>query len=92
MDPVEPMLQAIAVLVWYLAKRFYPEKVEGVVLKMVLHKTEVVKDDAGGDLWFNKSCSSNRIAMGIVDPGKPQGKNGTFTSGEETSTSASPRP
>ena len=73
MDAVEPMLQAIAVLVWNLAKSYYPEKVEGALLKMILHKTEVVKDDAGGDLWFNKSCDSNRTATGIVHLHKPEG-------------------
>ena len=67
---MEPMLQAIAVLVWYLAKSFYPEKVEGAVLKMILHKTEVVKDDAGKDIWFNKSCPSNRTATSILHPNK----------------------
>ena len=74
MNTVEPMLQAIAVLVWYLAKSFYREKVEGAVLKMILHKTEVVKDDVGEDIWFNKSCSSNRTATSILHPTKEKGK------------------
>ena len=74
MNTVEPMLQAIGVLVWNSAESYYPDKVQGAVLKMIPHKTEVVKDDAGGDLWFNKSCASNRIATGIVHPDKPPGK------------------
>ena len=74
MDTVEPMLQAIGALVWHLAEKCYPEKVQGAILKMIPHKTEVVKDDAGGDLWFNKSCASNRIATCIVHPDKLPGK------------------
>ena len=49
MDTVEPMLQAIGVLVWHLAESFYPERIRIARLKMIQHKTEVVKDDAGGD-------------------------------------------
>ena len=29
---------------------------------------EVAKDDASGDLWFNKACSSHRVATGILNP------------------------
>ena len=74
MNTVEPMLQAIGVLVWYLAKSYCPEKVDGAVLKMIPHKTEVIKDVAGDYLWFNKSCASNRIATCIVHLDKPPGK------------------
>ena len=70
MHTVEPMLQAIAVVVWYLAESYYPEKVKGAALEMIPHKTEVVKDDAGGD----NSCDSNRIATSIFDPDKQPGK------------------
>ena len=74
MDLVEPMLQAVAVVVWNLAETLFPDKVLGASLKQMQHKVEVVKDDDGGDLWFNKSCSSNRIATGIVNPYLKKGK------------------
>ena len=94
MSTVEPMLRAIAVLVWYVAESYYPENVEGAALKMTLHKTEVVKDDAGGDLWFNKSCASNRIATSIFHPDKPPGKRKQWYIylGGEKSAIASPKP
>ena len=57
-----PMLQAVAAVVRNLAESLFPDKVSGASLKKILHKVEVVKDDNGVDLWFNKSCSSNRTA------------------------------
>ena len=78
MSAVEPMLQAVAVVVWNLATTLFPDKVSGASLKLILHKVEVVKDDDGFDLWFNKRCPTTRIATGIVHPELKSGKQKQF--------------
>ena len=67
LDPGDA-IASLCGLTWFLA--FILEK--GLVatgrLCRVLHKMRITEDD--GDLWFNKSCQSGRIATTIKDRGK----------------------
>ncbi len=70
-DP-EPMLRALGVVVWHLARAVFPEKLKGCDLTTIAHKTEIKEDH--GALWFNKSCASSRLATCILDPARARGK------------------
>ena len=71
-DAVERMLRAMAVVVWNLARILRPRKLEGASLMMLGHKTEVKEDH--GDLWFNKACSSSRVATCVLNRDLKKGK------------------
>ena len=71
-EAVEPMLRALGVVVWYLAKAMFPEKLAGCELTTIAHKMEIKEDH--GALWFNKACDSSRLATCILDPTRARGK------------------
>ncbi len=50
-----------------------PDKLEGGKIELTHHKVEVVSE-APSELWFNKSCSSNRVATSFLFPEKKKGK------------------
>ena len=70
-DAVEPMLRALGVVVWHLARVVFPEKLEWCELTTIAHKTEIKEDH--GALWFNKACESSRLATCILDPTRARG-------------------
>ena len=65
-DSVEPMLNALGVVVWHLAEALFPMKIAGCQLTTHFHMMEIKKDH--GALWFNKACGSSRLATCIFDP------------------------
>ena len=67
LDP-EDAITSLCCLTWYLAFRVEPALVDRARLHRVPHKMRITKED--GDLWFNKSCWSGRIATAIKDGGK----------------------
>ena len=71
-EAVEPMLRALGVVVWYLAKAMFPEKIKECDLTTIRHKMEIKEDH--GALWFNKACDSSRLATCILDPARARGK------------------
>ena len=60
------MLRALGIVVWFLAKVIYPEKVKGCNIVTIAHDH--------GALWFNKACESSRLATCILDPERARGK------------------
>ena len=70
---MEPMLRALGVVVWRLAKAVFPEKLEAeCLLTTIRHKMEIKEDH--GALWFNKACASERLATCILNPNLARGK------------------
>ena len=71
----EPMIEALGVLVWLVAREACPGKATWGAAKLVRtpHKAEW-KGDKDGMLWFNKACESTRIATTIVDSAMKMGK------------------
>ena len=69
---MEPMLRALGVVAWRLAKAVFPWKLEECLLTTTRHKMEIKEDH--GALWFNKACESSRLAMCILDPEHARGK------------------
>ena len=71
-EAVEPMLRALGVVVWRLARAVFPEKLQGCDLTTIAHKMDSKEDH--GALWFNKACESSRLATCILDPERARGK------------------
>ena len=65
----EDILESLGLLVFGLAARLQPDKIEGLFLQRSWHKAET-KVDREGQFWFNKACKSNRVALVIIDPSK----------------------
>jgi len=59
----EDAITSLCSLAWFLAYHLENALVEKARLCRVTHKMRVVEDD--GDLWFNKSCHSARMATCI---------------------------
>ena len=59
----EEAITSLCSLAWFLAYHLEKSLVEKARLCRVTHKMRVVEDD--GDLWFNKSCRSARMATSI---------------------------
>ena len=59
----EDAITSLCGLAWFLAYMLDKELAEKARLCRVTHKMRVVEDD--GDLWFNKSCQSGRMATAI---------------------------
>ncbi len=71
----EDILESLGLLVFGLAARLRPNKIEGLFLQRSWHKAET-KVDREWQFWFNKACKSNRVALVIIDPSKKAaGKN-----------------
>ena len=64
MNP-EEAIASLCSLTWFLAFLLDKNLVEYARLRRVSHKMHITEDD--GDLWFNKSCQSGRIATAIKD-------------------------
>jgi hypothetical protein len=61
-DP-EDAITSLCGLTWHLAYILDKELVARARLRRASHKMRITEDD--GDLWFNKSCQSARIATAI---------------------------
>ena len=68
------MLTSFATVVWRLCELIEPGMLNTATLKLAHHKVEVFKEDSSTDWWFNKSCTSNRVATVILDPSTKKGK------------------
>ena len=68
-DP-EKAIESILSLAWLLAYFSAFDLVEKARLGRVLHKMHIKEEE--GELWFNKGCSSDRIATVIRADGKNQ--------------------
>ena len=64
MDP-ERAIASLCALTWFLAFTQERELVETGRLCRIAHKMRIKEED--GDLWFNKSCGSDRVATAIKD-------------------------
>ena len=56
----EPLLNALAAITYRVAESIDPGMIDQIHVKMKRHKAEVQEEL--GLLWFNKACSSNRLA------------------------------
>ena len=83
-DP-ETAIKSIVSLAWLIAYVSDVDLVKKARLGRVLHKMDIKEEE--GDLWFNKGCSSDRIATVIRAGGKKTWF--TCTSVEDQSTTHS---